>query len=56
MLSEFAEMIIARTDLDPRIRHADERLLKVIILKAASAKHGACAGAACTVVRARCVV
>ncbi len=49
MLGEFAEVIVTRADLNPGIGHTDQRLLEVIILQAASAKHGACTGTACAI-------
>jgi hypothetical protein len=49
MLREFTEVVVAGTNLDPRIRHADQRLLEVIILEAGGAKHGACTCAVCAV-------
>ena len=42
MLREFTEVIVAGTDFDPGIGHADERSREVIILEAGGAKHGAC--------------
>jgi hypothetical protein len=41
VLREFTEVIVAGTNLDPGIRHADQRLLEIIILEAGGAKHGA---------------
>jgi hypothetical protein len=49
MLREFTEVIVAGTDLDPGIRHANQRLLEIIILKAAGTKHRACTRAVCTI-------
>jgi len=49
MLRKFAKVIIAGTDLDPRIRYADERFLEIIILEPAGTKHGTGTGAACPI-------
>jgi len=43
---EFAEVVVAGTNFDPGIGYADQRLSEVFIAKAASAQHGARAGAA----------
>jgi hypothetical protein len=40
VLRKFAEMIIARADLDPGVGHADKRLFEIFVAEAGSAKHG----------------
>jgi hypothetical protein len=46
MLRKLSQVVIARDDFNPRIRHADQRLLEIVVLQAASAQHGSSAGAA----------
>src|SRR5579864_833485 len=45
VFSELAEMVIAGADFDPGVGDANERLGEVVVAEAASAKHGARAGA-----------
>ena len=49
VLREFAQVIVARAYLDPRVGHADQRFLEVFILETRSAEHGARPGAMCSV-------
>jgi hypothetical protein len=49
MLRKFTEVIVAGADLDPGIRHADERLLEIIVLEARGTKHGARTSTMCTI-------
>src|SRR6266478_837003 len=41
VLSELTEVIVARADFDPSIRHSHERLGEILIAQSTSAKHGA---------------
>jgi hypothetical protein len=45
VFGKFAEVVIARADFDPRVRHADQRLFEIIVLQSGSAQHGAGASA-----------
>ncbi len=49
MLREFTEVIVAGTDLDPGIGHANQRFLEVFIAKSRGAKHRARTRAVCAV-------
>ena len=46
VLRKFAKMVVARTDFDPGVRYADERLGEIVVLEPGGAKHGASRGAA----------
>jgi hypothetical protein len=39
MRCQFPQVIVARPNLNPRIRHPNERLLKIRILQSASPQH-----------------
>src|ERR1700687_2069773 len=41
VLRQFAKVIVAGTNLDPGVGHADQGLAEILVAKAGSAKHGA---------------
>ncbi len=45
VLRQLAKVIVAGADFDPGVGDADERLLEIVIFKAAGAQHGARPGA-----------
>jgi hypothetical protein len=38
---QFAQMVVAGSDFDPGVGHADQRSLEIVIFEAAGAQHGA---------------
>ena len=49
VLREFAEMIVAGTNLDPGVCHGHQRFLEVLVAETGGAKHGARGRAMCAV-------